>query len=74
MKTKNAIQIQESRQNIGKTQKPKAKKEELRKAYLATNDDEGQREATQEWQSTLGDGPIESKQSKSFSAIINLDN
>ncbi len=32
------------------------KKEELRKAYLEANEDEGQREVTEEWQSTLGDG------------------
>lgn len=33
-----------------------SKKEELRKAYLSANKDEGQLEATEDWQSTLGDG------------------
>lgn len=37
----------------------KVKKDELRKAYLAANEDEGQLEATEEWQSTLGDGADE---------------
>ena len=32
------------------------KKEELRKAYLAANDDEGQLEASDVWKSTLEDG------------------
>lgn len=36
-----------------------AKKEELRKAYLLANEDEGQREATEEWESTVGDGSRE---------------
>lgn len=31
-------------------------KEELRKAYLEANKDEGQLEFTEEWQGTLGDG------------------
>lgn len=35
-----------------------AKKEVLRKAYLAANKDEGQLEATEEWQGTLGDGIV----------------
>lgn len=34
----------------------KAKKDELRKAYLAANEDEGQREASEHWQGTLWDG------------------
>lgn len=34
----------------------KTRKDELRKAYLAANQDEGQIEATDEWQSTLSDG------------------
>lgn len=34
----------------------KEKKEELRKAYMSANEDAGQIEAAQEWQSTLGDG------------------
>lgn len=33
-----------------------AKKEELRKAYLMANEDEGQLEATNEWEGTIGDG------------------
>lgn len=33
-----------------------AKKEELRKAYLAANEDEGQNEAIEDWSGTLGDG------------------
>jgi len=33
-----------------------AKKEELRQAYLSANKDEGQLEAMDDWQSTLGDG------------------
>ena len=36
-----------------------AKKEKLRKAYLSANEDAGQREATEEWQSTLGDSSDE---------------
>jgi hypothetical protein len=32
------------------------KKEELRKAYLAANEDAGQQEAAGEWEATLGDG------------------
>ncbi len=35
------------------------KKEELRKAYLAANKDEGQQEAMDEWESTIGDGTDE---------------
>jgi metal-responsive CopG/Arc/MetJ family transcriptional regulator len=37
----------------------KAKKDELRNAYLAANEDEGQLEATEEWKSTLADGTDE---------------
>ena len=33
-----------------------AKKEELRQAYLASNKDEGQQEASVEWENTVGDG------------------
>jgi hypothetical protein len=33
-----------------------AKKEELRQAYLIANEDEGQLDAINEWQGTLGDG------------------
>lgn len=33
-----------------------AKKEELRKAYLMANEDEGQLETTNEWEGTVGDG------------------
>ena len=36
-----------------------AKKEELRQAYQMANEDEGQLEATTEWESTLGDGTDE---------------
>ncbi len=32
------------------------KKEELKKEYLAANEDEGQREAIADWESTVGDG------------------
>lgn len=32
------------------------KKEELKKAYLAANEDEGQREVTIEWDTTISDG------------------
>lgn len=32
------------------------KKEELRQAYLLANEDEGQNEALNDWQGTLGDG------------------
>ena len=39
--------------------KLQAKKEELRKAYLSANEDEGQLEAIEEWEDTLGDGSIE---------------
>lgn len=35
------------------------KKQELRKAYLMSNEDEGQHEANVEWQGTLGDGADE---------------
>jgi hypothetical protein len=35
------------------------KKEELRQAYLMANEDEGQIEATEEWQGTLADGADE---------------
>lgn len=35
------------------------KKEELRKAYLAANKDQGQNEAMTEWKSTIGDGSDE---------------
>jgi len=35
------------------------KKEELRKAYLAANQDEGQQEAMDEWESTVGDATDE---------------
>ena len=35
------------------------KKEELRQAYLMANEDEGQIEATEEWQGTLSDGADE---------------
>ena len=35
------------------------KKEELRKAYLASNTDEGQQEAIIEWKDTLEDGADE---------------
>jgi metal-responsive CopG/Arc/MetJ family transcriptional regulator len=37
----------------------KAKKDELRKAYIDANKDEGQIETTNEWQSTLADGTDE---------------
>jgi metal-responsive CopG/Arc/MetJ family transcriptional regulator len=37
----------------------KAKRDELRNAYMAANEDEGQIEATEDWQSTLGDGTNE---------------
>ncbi|PJD97903.1 MAG: hypothetical protein CK425_01880 [Parachlamydia sp.] len=36
-----------------------AKKEELRQAYLMANEDEGQAEATDDWQGTLADGADE---------------
>jgi hypothetical protein len=36
-----------------------SKKEELRQAYLAANEDQGQREAMVEWENTLGDGSDE---------------
>lgn len=32
------------------------KKEELRTAYLKANDDEGQREASRDWEGTIADG------------------
>ncbi len=35
------------------------KKEELRNAYLAASQDEGQQEAIDEWESTVGDGTDE---------------
>ena len=35
------------------------KKDELRKAYLMANTDEGQKEATDEWQGTLADNTDE---------------
>ncbi len=33
-----------------------AKKEELRRAYLLANEDEGQLETASEWEGTIGDG------------------
>jgi len=36
-----------------------SKKEELRKAYLSASKDEGQREAMDEWESTISDGSDE---------------
>lgn len=36
-----------------------AKKKELRQAYLMANEDEGQIEATNDWQGTLGDSTNE---------------
>lgn len=33
-----------------------AKKEELRHAYLAANKDAGQKEAREDWETTIGDG------------------
>lgn len=36
-----------------------SRKEELRKAYLAVNEDEGQQEAMKEWKDTLQDGSDE---------------
>jgi hypothetical protein len=35
------------------------KKEELRKAYLSSNKDEGQHEAMGEWENTISDGSNE---------------
>ena len=35
------------------------KKDELRQVYLMANEDEGQAEATHDWQRTLGDGSEE---------------
>ncbi len=37
------------------------KKEELRKAYLEANEDEGQKEIMAYWESTIGDGLDEEK-------------
>lgn len=36
-----------------------SKKEELRKAYISANKDQGQKEAMDEWQSTIADGSDE---------------
>jgi hypothetical protein len=36
-----------------------SKKEELRQAYLAANEDEGQQEAMNDWKNTIDDGSNE---------------
>ena len=36
-----------------------SRKEELRKAYISANKDQGQKEAVAEWETTIGDGSDE---------------